>query len=181
MEFIGTVWNCLQNIDKYTPDSAVWVNPLLLQNQAFWSAWQGYRAYKDTQIEHENTMCDSNFNYSKALLSPGLEFAFRDCKLRWVTRLCLRPVPGTVTLPAGSRPKATWLLPASARAPFPSAHLGEHGKPFPQQHVQCSPLEEAISLAWELPFLWKNMVSSHFCYWWVIISQQTRTRNWAFS
>ena len=28
---------------------------------------------------HENTVCNSNFNYSKAFLLTGFEFALRDC------------------------------------------------------------------------------------------------------
>lgn len=139
MEFIGRVWNCLRNTEKYTPDSAIWINPLLLQNKAFLSAWQGYTAY--TQIEHENTMCESNFNYSKAFLSPGLEFALCDCKMRWVTSLCHegQSLGQWHSLQAaGSKPPGS-CQPLPER---PSHQLTwtSHGKPFPQQHVQCSSL-----------------------------------------
>lgn len=147
MEFIGTVWNCLQNIEKHTPDSAIWLNSLLLQNWAFLSAWQGYTAYKDTHIEHENTMCDSNFNYSKAFLSPGLEFAFHDCKLRWVTSLCHQGQSQGQwhsLQAAGSKP------PGSCQ-PLPehSSHQliwASHGKLLPQQHIQCSSLWKRPSI-----------------------------------
>ena len=137
---------------------------------------------------HGNTVCNSDFNYSKAFLSLGFEPALHDCTVELslggsISRLrheiqslgqycsCRqrapsRPVPANLrrsTLPLSSPGQATDSPSLSSTRSV--LHFWKRPSIF----------------ARKLPFSCKNRVSPQFCYWWFITSQQTRTTKRVFS